>query len=95
MKNRKQVIAEGLVRQTEFLENNNVTAYVGCMVNDNGGCQVAIIGNGTGSATGVHTLLCNLNELDPDVTRKVVEDFMFEQIMEKFGGGKDEVNKKG
>ena len=95
MKNRKPDIAELLVKQTDFLENNNVMAYVGCMVDDNGGCQVAIIGNGAYSATGVLALLRNLHKLDPDAAHKVVDAFMLEQIVETLGGGKDEVNKKG
>lgn len=95
MKNIKPDVAEALVKQTEFLEKNNVIAYVGCMIDDQGRCQAAVVGNGSGVATSIHALLCQLNELDPDAAHKVVETFMFDQIMEKLSGGKDEVNKKG
>ena len=95
MKNRKPDIAEGLVRQTDYLENNSVMAYVGCMVNDKGNVQVAIVGNCAGSETGILALLHHLNELDPDAAHKVVDAFMLEQLMETLGEGKDEVNKKG
>lgn len=95
MKNIKPDVAEGLVKQTEYLEKNNVMAYVGCMVDEQGNCQAAVIGNGKGVATSILALLCQLNELDPDAACKVIDAFMLKQFAETLGDGKDEVNKKG
>ena len=95
MKNYKQDIAEGLVRQTDYLESNNVMAYVGCMVNDKGGCQAAIVGNGAGVATAVLALLGHLYEVDPEMAQKVIDAFMLKQFAAALSGGKDEVNEKG
>ena len=94
-RNRKADIAELLVKQTECLENENVMAYVGVMVNDKGSCQAALVGNGAFAATGVLAMLWQLYEVDPDSACKVIDAFMLKQFAETLGDGKDEVNKKG
>ena len=94
-KNKKADIAEMLVKHTECLENENVMAYVGVMVNEKGSRQASMVGNGTFVATGVLAILCQLYELDPDSACKVIDAFMLKQFAEALGGGKDEVNKKG
>ena len=94
-KNRKADIAELLVKQTECLENENVIAYIGVMVNEKGSCHAAMVGNGTFVATGVLAILCQLYELDPNSACKVIDAFMLKQFAEALSGGKDEVNEKG
>ena len=86
MKNIKPDVAEVLVKQTECLENENVMAYVGVMVNDKGSCQAALVGNGAFASTGVLALLWQLYELDPDSACKVIDAFMMKQFAEALGG---------